>query len=418
MDPSPSFSKAAGARMIDRRSWIGLLLAIAMVWTLARADEEVPRGTPYATSQSGRVVVYGLSSEESLAWAVWSEEVLERMTQWMGAAPPFSQDGILRVHLEEHPAHLHGEVLVSQKIVGGYLAQEMVLSNPDALDPEDALEALSRLLLNRYLVEVRPQGSTQLLQASPWLGAGVAQNLYPELKTRNSRVMVSMWREGQRPTWEDLLQVGRDRPPLREERAACGMAVQWLYAVGRGPEWIREAVRREAAGQRVTPEWLVARQPELSSVRDMEIAFDLWMAEQTRVRHPDGVVAPHGIEDLERALVIEGDRLGAFFRGVLPERLSLEDLVAMRYEPWMPQLAAMMEWRVRALGIGQAPGYRQVTEQFGDFFSALAVAHRVKPRWWSREHLRVEQELWIRLAEARAGLRRLTLEALTNLDAF
>ena len=254
------------------------------------------------------------------------------------------------------------------------LAQKLIVFNPAAADQEDVLEGLCWLLLNRYVIARQDavQRNARLGAVPDWLSAGLSQQLFPELRARNSRVVLRYWTQGDSLPLAELLNFEVLPEGRWSEKAFCGLAFEWLASQPRPGELFGGMFARLANGEPVTPEWLAQALIGKSSARDMEKAWDLWLAEQTQVKRAGAELYTEQIDALRRLLDVRPEELGVKTGEKVPPVLKLSDLIRLRKQPWIPDLAVRLSLKVKGLGIAEPAEFRELTERYGAFLDTLS----------------------------------------------
>ena len=249
--------------------------------------------------------------------------------------------------------------------------ERLTIVNTAVADQEDALEGLTWLLLNRWVIRQQaPAERAVRLGAVPdWLAVGVAQNLYPELRSRNNRLVGSRWMKGATMDMFELL-TSEFLPPGRWiEKAEAGVAMAWMMDHLGGPERMSLLFDKWALSEDVDLEWISKEWLGFSSRREMAKSWDLWLAcqQQAITATAEGV---ERLTQLREMLFVNLEDYSLVGPG-LPDRVTFSDMIKLRSKPWVPLLAERLSLRIQALSLGQPADFQQVTSAYGEFLEML-----------------------------------------------
>lgn len=393
---------------------IATFLAFCAMALSTGAETGLPERPAFRTltSHSRRFVVSSTNSADNLRWATWAENVTDKIAVWIGATPPFRIEFPFRISLYGDEEWNWGEIVPERDVLYGQLVQRLVLINPDLLNEELLLETMVELLLERYAYAYRdaPHRADAIPAVPAWMSVGLAQNLDPSWRARNVRIVLDRWLDNRSISMAEVFELEELPPGVSFEKAASGLAVDWLNTHIRDPGLYRAMLREVAAGGSPSQEWLVSVLPGYDSAREMEQDWDLWIARHMRVRSPTLGISARDLSELRALRTVRLDPRG-------DERslhLPIRDLIYYWGEVWVPPMALRMAWQARSLSIGQAEDYRNVALMYAQFFDAL---QRSRPRWRpARAYQRKLEQLLKQADAALAGLEQSLAEEAWPID--
>jgi hypothetical protein len=350
------------------------LLVLVMCGSGAAAQERsLPERGPQAStafSAKRRFVVRGLPAQGAASVARWAEDVAERVENALRLDLPFPRFEQIELVGRSASEGAGPGVLRAQGYVDGRLMQRVVLEDPESTDQEDVLEAVCWLLLNRLVIQRQSaeQRKARLGQAPDWLSTGLAQNLYPELRTRNARLLKPRWQEGEAGAAgavvrKELLPQGR-----WPDKAEAAFLVGWLLSLPQA------AVLLESAGGKpLDLPWLLGA-TDHGDERALSQAWDLWIAEEIGRAPMLGTISGERVGELKALLLLRTADYGAARAPGVPPVLEPAELVPYRREPWMQGMARQVVQRLDELAAGQAPEFAEVAGAYRSFFAGLGGA--------------------------------------------
>jgi hypothetical protein len=379
------------------------------------------------TSSTRRFVALGTDNVAKLDALRWAEETAGLIKTLTGKPLPFENRSFTLVLRETPDAAWRVEA--SQNRSGAQLAQRLIVWNYARADMEHALEELCLLLLNGYVLQSHESADSGLWKwdAQPpplpvpyWLAAGLAQNLYPSLRARNSRVVVQRLEEGRVITASEFLRRGVQRPAapktaatesaqaLRPDFApvdsvACGVFVGWLLSLPESATLLQRLFVRLGNGQSISPEWLSESVPGCTSPTDLDERWDGWVLRQKRMVREPGVVTPAAMTQLNAELLLYPGVSGIPLAANPGQSFGLADLIPRRTETWAPAFVRLKSERLRLLAVGQGPEFVEVAERYCRFLQALAAnASERKLQSLLQEAQRRQAELAEKLSQSDA----------------
>ena len=378
MDPSPSSWKAAAARKRDtmRMSAWPACLVLAALTAAAQEPGSVPPPSTNTTkvlfATSRRFVVQGLGAEDASAVAQWTEEVARRLESLVGRSIPTK--GMLPLEIVPRAeANAPARVIKSQGFVDGQVQQRLVMVNPGELDQEDLLEGFCWLLLNRYVIEEQTttRRAAHLGTVPDWMSVGAAQTLYHELRSRNARMMLARWKLNQPFPLGAILSLQNLPGGRWNEKALSGLMVGWLASLPEAQvRWTQMFARLES-GRVIDDVWLAAS-AGFGSPRDMNKAWDVWLARQC-VQHEWARGPVERLGDLKQVLKVNPDDYGIAVERDVKVPLAPADLIDLRKKKWMDALTARVALKIQWLAIGQPAELQDVVKGYVTFMDALAA---------------------------------------------
>ena len=201
---------------------------------------------------------------------------------------------------------------------------------------------------------------------------GIAQNLYPGLRSRNIRAVLDRWQAGEAMPVRDVFQQEYLPDGRWIEKAVCALAVDWLTVREQSAPLFEAAFDCLAENKTLTAEWFVqSRRVPAPQYVELEKSWDLWIARQQLLGQDWGSLSFKNLAELRTALVIRPADYGILSNDV-PAVVSPERLIRLRDQPWVPRLAARVSLKIKSIGIGQSGDGQAVFRQFGLFFDRLA----------------------------------------------
>ena len=325
-------------------------------------------------SASHRFSSSGLSSAGNLSLVTWADQVAGKVEGVTGWPLPFAKGEALRFSVKTDTNNTRSRIVKAQGWESGLLSQKLVIINSARTDQEDLLEGLCWLLLNRYVVNRQDgqQREEHLGTVPDWLSVGIAQNLYPGLRSRNIRAVLDRWQAGEAMPVRDVFQQEYLPDGRWIEKAVCALAVDWLTVREQSAPLFEAAFDRLAENKTLTAEWFIqSRRVPAPQYVELEKSWDLWIARQQLLGQDWGSLSFKNLAELRTALVIRPADYGIFSNDV-PAVVSPERLIRLRDQPWVPRLAARVSLKIKSIGIGQSGDGQAVFRQFGLFFDRLA----------------------------------------------
>lgn len=330
-------------------------------WPSPAPVEESSR-TVFSTTR--RFLVSGFAPAAAADLARWSEEVAGRVENLVGPLP------LERGWYLELQGRNGDRVVRAQGWVDGLLQQRLELGRSDELDQEDALEGLVWLLLNRYAIvyQTAAERAKQLASVPDWLAAGVAQNTYPELRTRNAEAVQERWREDRLTAWPALVEQEILPSGRWAAKAEAGQLVAWLLE---RDGHLDAFWRAHAKGHRLSAREVARQVLSLRDEEEASQAWEVWLAAQQNRRRVMSGVNTAQMAEFDVLSRVEDPELQAV-RADVQAPLTLADLVALRKTRWVPALATRRSWQLQMRMLGRSPEWQEVAQRYIQFLDALA----------------------------------------------
>jgi hypothetical protein len=265
-----------------------------------------------------------------------------------------------------------GRVVKAQGWVDGVLRQKLVLVNPALMDQEDMLEGLCWLLLNRYAIHLQTirEREEKLPEFPDWFSVGLAQNLYPASRARNVQVMAEQRKAEQAITVETLLTKEYLPAGRWPEKAAAGLFFSWLRAQ---QDTVNLLVARVADGQPITFGTLENLLADRFIFTGLEREWTNWLIAQQRVERRLGEVTEKHVDSLRMLLIVDEQETGRDDEVEGPPVHSLEDLIRVRDESWVPRFVAHRRYLVQQLGSGRSESYRKAVAMLDEYLQEVGL---------------------------------------------
>lgn len=364
--------------MVCARRYLGVAATFFFAGLCAGAVDTNAWHSPVAISASHRFAAGGMTSAENVNLAASAEETAGKIEELIGLGIPFAKGQNVQLLARWATNEPNSRVIRAQGWVDRMLSQKLIIVNPDRADQEDILEGLCWLLLNRYVISRQTfEQKTAGLGAVPdWLSAGVAQNLYLALRTRNRQVAVRRWLKNEEMSFSSILDLEHLPDGRWCEKAFCGLAVDWIASSPETAAAFESMFSALAAGDRITTNSMGRLMATGDSGRELEKGWDLWLASQTLVKQSLGGVSSERLEALKHLLAAPPDEMGIPAGEGVPSTLTMKKLIKYRDAPWMPLYATRLNLHIRGLGIGEAKEFNDVLRLYGDYLEVLGRPRR------------------------------------------
>lgn len=361
-------------------------------------------------------MVTDLPSREALSVMVWADTVKQLVSDWAQSPIPGKFVYPIVIAATARADVPQGRVFRSQVYSDdGHFRQKMTMVNPSVIDQEDVLENLVHLLLNRWIHgRSRKAGNREEFADVPeWFSIGVAQNIYPELKDRNYKNIRKNEDDGTYKPASDVFSFTYASPGRWPEKSHAGLVMAWI-AEQMPPAELLEATADRMARREAADEDYFITLLGFQGRREMNIAWDLWMARQERRMMP-GVLSSE-TEAINRLLEMRADDFGLVHHGLPPGgRVPAALLVDDRDEAWARELARTVAWRLHQESIGKIPEIRKLIEPFIAFLENIALeskksSGKKKKQWTTSRRLKKDwknaRQDWLDFLEAEENRRR------------
>jgi hypothetical protein len=364
-------------------AWRGLLLLVALAAGVAAAEPApAPAQTVFSTSR--RFVVSGLPSVDAATLCAWAEDVAERIEARTHTPLGFGDAEYILIRCMDGAESGESRVVRAQGYVDGRLQQKLVVVRPAAADQEDMIESLCGLIVSRQIAQRQSDAERRraLGHAPDWLAVGLAQNLYRDLRARNTRLAVDLHREGVAPSVSELIGLAQMPPGRWREKYFCGLAVAWLLSQPDLPSHWQALLQRLAGGAPVGPDWIAGEFMRFTGTAALEAGWETRLLQQRQVVFDLAPSREDRVERLSELLRVRPEEYGLALPDGKPGLLVPGDLVSRRREDWVPRLARAVGLRMALLGGGQPQEFQRIVAQYKAFFDALAAE---KPRRSERD---------------------------------
>ena len=258
------------------------------LWALNPKLPEQKHASTAVYSTSQRFLVAGMTKGDNVRVAQWGDDVDSRLQGLVGMRLDINFPTICRILGETNKTHGSIHIVKNQGWAHGRLMQQLRIYEPDAAPREDVLEGFCWLMLNRFPIERqdRLQRMRRLSSFPDWLAVGVAQNLFPSLRSRNNLLLLKHWERV--PSFEKIMSYDYLPEGRWLEKAACGAAVEWLHATDQLTGFFSAATKRVVTHKEITLDWTLEQLDSVASLKELEKSWDLWIASQSLKRRSWG----------------------------------------------------------------------------------------------------------------------------------
>ncbi|OVE74109.1 hypothetical protein BVX94_01570 [bacterium B17] len=336
-------------------------------------------------SSSGRFVVTGTNSIESVYISRWADKTTSKIEDMLNIKMPF-RHRLVRIAISTTTGEKKGQkppswVTVSQGILGNRFEQGLVIYNYDNKKRD---LALCHLLMNGYVrswdFKKWPLAGIQddtpsysLYQVPLWLSCGIKENIMPKDRESNSNDVVVRWMDGTLPPLSSVIvpQSRFNYAQKTPDEALCGVFVSWLLSVPKSRVLFGDIFSRLADGKEVSLDWLAQKIPGCGSRTKMSEAWDWWLNGEKRRIYKPGTTSLAAIKDLQSELLIYPTNFGISRNSGLPKVVMLSELVNLRNEEWVKKAAASKSISVKLTAAGRGKDFIAVADLYCDFFDLL-----------------------------------------------
>ena len=341
---------------------------------IRRRLAEAPR---VVRSPSRRVLVTARHAGDAMAVVDWASDVLERAEKAVGADAPFTPEAPLRIRILP-PRDGDTNAAARVKVAGGAL----ILHRGPTVDADRANEGLCRLILRAYVrdsVRGGPDGAAGDAAArgeapAPvprWLSLGLARNLFPVTRARDTQRALAMWDRGQLPPVAELVRKRDVKVGGRDAAARCGLWVGWLLERKAHAETFRALFRALSRGRVPAMEWWLETHSEWSTPAEMEMDWDLWVLSRNRMIYNPGTTTQRDARRFRAGLLLYPGVFGMPMVDEPYRPVPWERLIAWREASWIDRFSAKKSRQLRVLTFGKGPSLRSRAEAYCRFLKAL-----------------------------------------------
>lgn len=316
-----------------------LWCAALRLWAL-----EPPDGEAWKTvrTEANRFVVHGLDAGGAQGIAIWVEQTLLRLGRDFGVDPRF--DRFRPVVIVRHPGF--AEHRLAQQGRGRGLTQEIRAPEGGNFDALLFAEQVLTAMLHRF-AEQRTDAGERVAKSPGWLARGWAADFVPEERGAVLARGLERWREGRLNPPYTITTVSSPAGAPPEDET---WAVQYLLS--HRSERGRIFDELAATGGFSLESWM--RITGTASVRELHIAWALWMTERERRFLADPLAETWFRAQLERERVFTAARFGFDGEEVPRDQpFTLLDLAERLEEPWVVPLIQAWRRRMVFLRFGQ-----------------------------------------------------------------
>lgn len=355
----------------------------------AQSARDLIESVVSAKTASGRFVVVGQDRISVYDFARWAEDLTIRFEHIAGVELPAENVPLIRVYFLEQKEAKPG-LSLSHQLERGVLVQTMQVMNYESSMVESVLESISYCLTAKAVCEKRRKLGHDMtgVVVPKWLTDGIAQNMYAEMRKRNSETMLGKWQSGEMIPLQGLLQDSSPDASEESVRMGRGLLVGWLLSFGKD---------FDALGK--TLDWLVKHGKvdsddmghllETAGVADPDRGWDMWMLKQKRTVYLPGETPVSDLAWLKRQLLIYPEDFGIQLSDEMNRQLGPEDLIGLKKHEGVRAIvkSRFVELHLKAAGKGEA--FRGVVEAYCNFLDGVA---RGKADWRLRRYLNAANE--------------------------
>ncbi len=394
---------------------LGVYIILAAVLQLAAMPESYGRDdgewTPSTVrSPSRRFFVSADDPGDRLLLSRWADDVYLRFRKVWRPAVELPAERVFDIIVDaEGEKGVPGAIQFRRNIRGNRVNLGLRIERVSTLDGEQFIEAVCAMILDALIIEAQPEEDRTFYEenAPHWLSVGVAQNLYPSLRTRNQQLVVDLWRSGDLPGMDEIL-TWRHLPPYRGfKHAVSSVWVAWAAA----DNWSQPSdallswIAFLAEGWPITPARL---NPEASAPNTGE-GWEPYVASLQRLfTAGDTIGAVERYGRLRQALqVLPGVSGIPSNLEMSEEEYGLDVLISWRREPWIEIFSHSRQNELSALAAGGPSDYQALIGRAVAFIHSLDSR---RPRFLLRRDYRrilndlEEQETLAALREQYVGL--------------
>ncbi len=359
-----------------------LLFVLLLLWAQPlRSSDKKPLPRPdvhVVNSFDGRIVVVGRETSHSLTAAADLREVAQRTEKLMGLPLPNRETWKLRLMIGPDERTATASIKRHTPVMARQLAQTITIANLQYATSEDVLEELCAMYLQAYLFEriEEKKVSAPVPEAPRWLAIGLAQNLYPKLRDRNARTILSAWSKGKVPSLRSIIHMELNDTDQVNIRASTGMAFKWLSSLPESAQILNTTLCRLAESSSIDAKWLaeqITGQPDPSNLEEL---WDKWLSKQRDVVYQPGTLPASSLELLRASLAFYPGYFGIPMNTDLPRNIEMNDLIVLRKSEWIPSFATSHSTRLRLIAAGRSDQFTLVVNNYITFFDALARKKR------------------------------------------
>jgi hypothetical protein len=202
-----------------------------------------------------------------------------------------------------------------------------------------------------------------------WFVEGITQNLYPEYLKKCMDQCALVWRSGELAMLAGY--IGDNKSTNITERSVRCAMVAWLLEREDRAVLFRKILKESGAGVPVDAAWITSNTPGISSIVELEEAWDAWMLKQKRIVRLPGSDKAGDLQWLSGQLLLSSE---GFATGESNTQLSLspDEVAEGATAPWLREAARSRALSIRIYSAGRCDDCRAAAQAYGRFFDAVA----------------------------------------------
>ncbi len=322
-----------------------------------------------AKSSSGRYMASGRDRIMVYDFVRWIEDLGERYVSATGLQLPKSRTPLVRIHFLED-AEPSQKMELGARIEEGVLTHSVSVLNYSAEDAEGLMEMVSFCLTSTVAWSMRNgQDEGQAIQVPEWLTQGIAQNLYPGLRKRNSEKLLARWKSGKMVPFQDVL---ADDSGVSDEvlRMTRGLFVGWMLSLGRDEALLEGACRSLARLGELDSEDVEELLAQ-AGVADPDYAWDVWMLRQGRTVYLPGGTSIKDLDWLKGQLLIYPADYGISVNSDLPDKITLVDLIRLKRNRDIREVLKARFVAMHLRAAGKSEDFRELVKAYCKFLGGV-----------------------------------------------
>jgi len=356
----------------------------------ALAAREIAASVVTARTASGRFIVVGKDRFDVHDLSRWIEDLALRYLKITDQKLPQSSTPLIRVYVAREDGAPSAVTSASRR-ESKFLSHSISVVNYESTIVELLMEEVSRCLtltiLEHAQRKVEPRPARTVVPF--WLTQGIAQNLYPELRKRNSETMLAKWLAGTMPPLSGLLSDDTTDVDPEELRKARGVLVGWFLSFGRDAAVLPHIFAETARTGSVTAEQ-VDGVLATAGVFDEGQAWDAWMLRQKRMVYLPGSTAIKDLLKLRRLLLIYPEDFDIQLPNEGSAGLDVHALMRHKKNEGVRQAAKSRFIELQLSAAGRDESFTKLAAAYGKFF--MGVAEK-KADWRLRGYLKDAEKM-------------------------
>lgn len=356
----------------------------------ALVAREIAASVVTARTASGRFIVVGKDRFDVHDLSRWIEDLALRYLKITDQKLPQASTPLIRVYVAREDGAPSAVTSASRR-ESDFLSHSISVVNYESTIVELLMEEVSRCLTLTILEQAQRKGESRPARTVVpfWLTQGIAQNLYPELRKRNSEAMLAKWHAGTMLSLNQLLSDGLTDVGPEELRMARGLLVGWLLSFGRDaavlPRIFAETARTGAVTADQVDGVLVT-----AGVSNAGQAWDVWMLRQKRMVYLPGSTAVKDLLKLRRLLLIYPEDFDISLPDEGAAGLDVRALMRHKKNEGVRQAAKSRFIELQLSAAGRDESFAKLVAAYGKFF--MGVAEK-KADWRLRGYLKDAEKM-------------------------